>query len=504
MQRMEDSLSNRLAEDIKIGEDNAICISEMRRWCKHVEIQSEAYGLLTEMTGLPINPHSIGCPQVSGTSSSMNLRWIVTDFLNEHCAGCPHHSPNGDTSWGQEIIDGHREESESRERVALEQAARISNLRSELRSKAIGISREAEPDSYAALEYLEKVFSEDEEERKTSLERLRQVAKLGADILPNAATEMILELAGHAEFAEMMLPICQELAVTRPDLSGSLVRTALENIEKVLQVELSAAVLDALGGSVQYPLDEGHVRQLMLSQNHSIFSHGFPYKEPVYAHNTSVLIRSFDANPESVRTIIRHNLQDESERVRFNLGGALALIQAQRPSVVENLLNDLVDSLELQESDFNEAPSGQIARIMKCAFGSSPRSVDEFMASRMKRVRSAVQQEFVRIYESAFDKQERRKSSKISVSADIAIERLLEWIKDEQLALVVRVKALEALKQAARNLPSMMSTHFEHLLGYLAIVSSQELPSTSPSLIIPGQPSRSPLQDEMDTLRWTQ
>ena len=79
------------------------------------------------------------------------------------------------------------------------------------------------------------------------------------------------------------------------------------------------------------------------------------------------------------------------------------------------------------------------------------------------------------------------------------MERLLEWTKDEQLALVVRVKAMEALKQAARNLPSMMATHFEHLLGYLAIVSSQELPSTSPSLIIPGQPSRPPLQDEMDT-----
>ena len=105
MLRNEESGEKQFQRYVELGRDNATCISGMRRWCRHVELEPAASGLYAEVTGLPIGAHSVACPYVNGKTESMNVRWIVSDFLAQHCTGCPHHSPNGDVSWGQQIID---------------------------------------------------------------------------------------------------------------------------------------------------------------------------------------------------------------------------------------------------------------------------------------------------------------------------------------------------------------------------------------------------------------
>ena len=498
MQRMTEGIDKDLAKNLEIGKDNAVCISGIKRWCKHVEVESEASGLYAEMTGLPINPHSIGCPQVSGKSSSMNVRWIVTDFLNEHCSGCPHHAPNGDTSWGQKIIDRHKEDSERKKRVAAEEAARLAAMRDNLRAAARNFSEDAEPAARTIIEHLESIFSEEEVVRTTASERIRQAAKLGADIIPCTVIEMILELATQAEFSGVMLPVLRELAEARPELNGRLAEVALRNIEEDNHIELSAALIEALGDSLNYPLEERYVSKLLLSQDHSTFKYIFPYKEPEYVHNTAVLARSYDAAPESVLNVIRRHLLDEDERVRFGLCGAVELIQRRCPVIADDLLGDLINSMELEETDTNDAPSSQIKRILKSAYWTSPETVDELISSKMKRVRPAVQEELVQVYESVFDKPGSIESSKPSVATEIARDRLLDWMKDEQIPLDVRVEVVDALKRTARNVPSTMLERFDALLGYLAIVSARETPTPPPSIVVPGMPPASSLTRDMD------
>ena len=211
MSRLEESLAADLEKNVQLGKDNSICISQMRLWCKNVEIQRTAGGLYAEMTGLPIAAHSISCSKVPGQQESMNLRWISSEFLTQNCATCPFHSPNGDPSWGQEIIDSHKREIEERRRVSMERDERISKLRSELRSRTREITKQAQPESYRILEYLEDIFSEDDTKSKNAADRLEQSAILGADIIPDAGVELILLLAGSAEYSWLMLPVCMEL-----------------------------------------------------------------------------------------------------------------------------------------------------------------------------------------------------------------------------------------------------------------------------------------------------
>lgn len=499
MRRFEESQESDFERSVKLGEDNAECLSQMRCWCKHVEIERVSEGFYAQITRLPIASHSIGCAQVEGGSQSMNLRWIFSDFLVQHCAACPHHAPNGDTSWGQKIIDSHRDEIQKREQAAKEETDRIARLRSDLRSKSRDISAEAEPESHRILEFIEAVFSEDEAGCNEASKRLKQSAHLGPELFPDAAIDLVLVLAGSDEFSELILPVCAELASRRSDLSSRLNQTALDNIEKGLHPELSTSVLDQLGDAVVYPLGEACIERLLLSQNHCRPIGGWEDGEPDYSHSTAIIVRSFDADPESVQNIIRRELQNESDYVRVQLCGAIKLIQRERPQIAVNLLDDLVRSLDLYEDERlgTETPSGQIIHILQSAFRHSTEIVDQFLAESMGRVRPTVQEDMVRVYRDQFfdrtvswgEQREHRNRADVSEPEKAAIQRLLAWATDDQLEIDIRAHALEALEIACKYATAGVLSHFDSLLGYFAIVSREERPPDAPpKILLPDQP----------------
>ena len=394
-------------------------------------------------------------------------------------------------------------EVEQREQAEKEEADRISKLRSELRSKSRNINTETEPESHRIIEYLEAVFSEDETERNEAPVRLAQSVRVGADLFPEAAINLVLLLAGSNDFSGLMLPVCAELAKRRSDLCSPLSRMALDNIEKGLHPELSASVLDALGKDGTYALSEVHVKQLLLSQSH--FRLLGVNQRSDYPHSTSVVIQGFDAEPDKIQNIVRRELQSERAVVRFGLCGAIKLIQNQRPQFVENLLEDLVRSLELPEDARLDAepPSGQIIRILQSAFRYSPKKVDTFLAESMSRVRPAVQEDIVRVYRDQFfdrtkpweDRRERRNRTEVTESEKVAIQRLLAWIKDGDIHIDIRAEALEALGIACDYSVAGVLSEFDTLFGYFAIVIAKEYPpAPPPKIVLPNQPQSAQLE----------
>lgn len=514
MRRFDESHDNEFAETVKLGEDNAECLRQMQSWCKHVELESTSAGLYAEITGLPIGMYSVACPKVEGKTASMHFRRIFSDFLVKNCAACPHHTPNGDTLWGQEIIDKHREDVYKREPAEKKEADRRSKLRSGLRSKSRDISAETAPESHRILKYLEAIFSEDETGSKEASDRLKQSARIGADLFPDAAVEQILLLAGSNEFSELLLPVCKELASKRPDLETSLSQVSLDNIKKGLHLELSASVLDALGDGVTYPLDEVYITQLLLSQDHDLLGVS---DEPDYSHSTAIIIRSFDADPESVQNIVRRELRNESDYVRVYLCRAIKLIQEVRPQIAINLRDALVQSLELYEDarSGEEQPSKQIIQILQSAFRYSTDMVDHCLVESVTRVRPAVQEDIVDIYRDQFydrtisweERDERRNRTEVSGPEKVAIQRLFAWAKDDKFEIDIRVCVAEALGTACTYASAEMLNHFDSILGYFAIISGQEHPpNPPPRILLPGQPQSNQLEllDEFSrTQKWS-
>lgn len=510
MRRSEESQQGDFQESVKLGKENAECIRQMLSWCKNAEIKRVAGGLYEQMTGLPIGLHGISCQFVEGESQAMDLKWIFSDFLVQHCANCPHHKPNGDTSWGQKVIDDYREQVRKRDQAAKEEAERISTLLADLRLKSKEINAESDPESHRILEFLGSIFSEDETKRREASERLKQSAQLGAELFPDAAIDLVLVLASSNEFSKLILPVCSVLASKRADLSSRLVEMALTNVEKRLNPELSASVLEQLGDAVSYPLGEVYIEGLLLSQIHSYPVGGWMSGKPDYSQSTKVVARSFDADEESVQKIVRRQLQNEDKDVRVQICGALELIQKERPQIVANLLDDLVRSMELYERDqYGESPSQQIAQILQGAFRRSPQPIDEFLAKSMSRVRPAVQEEIVSVYREQFfdrtvsweDRKGWRNRHEVSANERVAIQRLLMWVKNDQLEIDIRADAVEALEMACKYATAGMIDHFDSLFGYYAIICGEKNPPAAPPKIILPSERQDPQLEKMNEFR---
>ena len=441
----------------------------------------------------------MSCPYVTGKTESMNVRWIVSDFLTQHCAGCPHHSPNGDDSWGREIINEHVAQVERTQRLAEETNLRIQQLRADLRNQSASLAEQATTEARSILAYLEAVFSECEEERNNAPERIRQAALLGADALPIEAVRLINTLAGTAEYSESMLPVCEVIAPARPDLAEALVETALLNIETGLHVESSAAVLQSVGGANPYPLNELHVRSLILSQDHHPLAAAFNQEGSNYPHSISVLVRSLDADPESVTSVVRQQLESEFDQYRHSTCGAAALIQQQRPSIALDMLESLIASLNLYYADETSyGPSTKIVPVLRAALRYNPIIVDQALGKAFANARPAVQRDIINVYRRLRGSDDDANQLHPPELADVAIDRLLGWVRNEQLAIDVRKKALESLESAYRQFPSKAIDEFGTLLGYLAVISTQdEPPDRPPFLEIPGQ-TRNQLIDQLD------
>jgi len=111
--------------------------------------------------------------------------------------------------------------------------------------------------------FVEDLFSDDESKQKESAERLVQSARIGADLFPSTAIDILLDQSVSEAFAALCLPVCAELAGRRADLTSRLKDSASSAIETRVCPELAAQVLVQLGDEIQYPLRSALIETLI-------------------------------------------------------------------------------------------------------------------------------------------------------------------------------------------------------------------------------------------------
>ena len=134
----------------------------------------------------------------------------------------------------------------------------------------------------------------------------------------------------------------------------------------------------------------------------------------------------------------------------------------------------------------------------------------------MARVRPAVQEDIVRVYQGQLfdqtiswdERHEYRNRTKVTEQEKVAIKRLLSWARDDRFEIDIRANALEALEFACRDASAEMLNHFDSLLGYFAIISGEERPPAPPSkILLPNQTQTQdtqlePLKELRRTRQW--
>lgn len=503
LKRYEEAEQSRFQIAIEIGLENQKWLDGMTKWCSHFEMTQTTFGMYAQQTQLPIASFRVGCPKVAeGGSEGMHLSWSCSRFLEDHCAGCEFHEPNGDTSWAQNVIDEMIEARKLRESHIAERDAKVERLRNELKSRPAKIKENVDSVATKVVTYLEAFFDVDEAKRKQATERLIEAAKIAADLFPDEAIQLVGELGGMQEFATDLMSVAIILANNREDHDDLFATRATANIESGLEIELSSALLGEVAEKVAMPLSERAIKHLLIRQEHGFFAVHHDRKD--FTNATSVLVRCLDADEEAVRKPILEFLKSSSDIVRFQLCGAIRLIQKDRPKFVLTLLDALLDALTLVESETQDPPSGAIVQILQSAFRHSPELIDCALEKLMSSQRPAVGEDIVNVYRNLLlgeseNRQRVRSREEITEFEKVAFARILEWIKDDSIDLEVRVAALEVLEFACEYASSEALEQFDSLLGYYALICKLAGPPPEPPKIV--LPDEAPEDPQLKQLK---
>lgn len=255
-------------EALELGRQNVECIAGFTGWCKHARAEMVSSGLFAEMTSLPIGSHKVSCQYAVNVAESMNLAWIVPEFILSNCVGCSYHSPNGRTSWAESIIQNAKVQAVERASREQERFARLAELRRQLRAVPTQVLVNAPIEAKRILELVEGLFDDDAGHRGESQRQLVEAARIGPELFSTPIVDLLIDQVLTNDFGPSCLVICAELAGQRLDLSQKFGTIACEAIKRQIAAETAAKVLVALGNKLTFPLDSEVVEHLVVAQSY--------------------------------------------------------------------------------------------------------------------------------------------------------------------------------------------------------------------------------------------
>ena len=517
MSKRDESHQREITEALKIGQENFEYIKNAESWCKHFRIKMVSYGLFAQISGLPIGGHSISCQHAEGCTESMNLSRVIPEFILEYCTTCPYHEPNGNEDWGKTIIENHQKQVEEQEKARKDSQIQLAKVKARLRELSNQAQKNSEIDEKQILVFIEQLFEVEELKRPEIVEILVQSAKIGADLFSPVAIDLLCEQSLSEEYSSSCLPICIELASHRKDLSECFKNIAFKVIEQNLDLELAAGLLVNLGSIVQYPLEAKIIKNIIEYQKYYRYIGISPREIPSYPKINQLLLFSYDALPKSVVKPLHVLLDQGDEYIRVNTCGVIKSLQKERPQIGLDLLSKLFECLDLPlEDSYGDSADSRVVERIIGAFRYSPEFVDNYLLSEMQKKRPAVQELYIRIYSGLIRDRNRKWKDKdecvdevnISSEEQIGIDRCWEFIQDESLEIDVRYTAVDYMNRICLISPQITINYFDSLLGYYALISSQEKsPPPTVKILLPGQeyeeePSLKRLNEDNRQQKW--
>lgn len=509
---------------VRLGEANREIIAKSRAWCSHLSIEMESAGLIAEMTGLPVGSHVVSCRHAAGKTGDMNLPWALPHFVSEACPGCPHHTPNGSTTWGEEVIQlAQRAKTE-----ATEQRTRAETRLKELREQLRGTPRSAKASvgvtETQILEWTEALFSDNDAAAADAGRRLHEAARVAPELFAPVAVNALTDGAAVEPFDSRCLPTLAVLAGRRFDLDERLRAVAEGAIRSERQLEPACLLLAELANRTSETPNPALVAQVIALRDHVRPIGGWPTRHPEhpivdlppdYSSSTRFLVLAFDRAPASVLAPLRQGLADNAKVRRVNVCGVIRTLFRARPQLGFDLLPDIVTSLERDDDIYNESADAAACRLLAELFRHNPVVVDELLATRLLSGSEELQALYIDIYQNVAagrwgdDEADGDTSARDRIAVERAFGRCLELLQSDRLGLDALSGVPEVIESVCEDHPDSAISAFSSLLGTLALLHTREQPpSPAPKLVLPWEPEPDAnllaLEARSRRMRWNQ
>ena len=495
----------------ELGEQNVQHIQYARAWCKHLKVEMVSKGMLADVSGLPIGSHRLSCKHAEGMPESMNLPWILPQFLLNHCDGCPHHDANGDPTWGRTVIQQHHENKTRQAQQLREKKENLRLSRQQIRDALRHAKQSSNADTHQVLAFLEGMFSDTKDERDKSHALLIESARLAPDLFPPAAIDILIQQAPTKDFGASCLSVCAQLANRRTDLAAQLTGAARTALAMRLHQAHAAKVLLSVDVPDNCDLNKADIHSLITFQNYIRPIGGPAPNERLYKPAITLLARAYDHFPQTVQSVFKSLLATHNAATRCNVAAVLQSLQRLKPQLGFNLVKALIDSLDLPDEVHFGSADGRVRSCITESFLLAPAIVDDALAAAIPNKRQAVQEQIVQVYEHVLSQRRRgrQKDERVAdhtAACTIALRRCIAYLHNDSLDITVRHEACEALETACRDHPDYVMPSFDFLIGHFALLCQQpHAPPERPRIVIPGaEDNEDPRVKSLETLKRNQ
>ncbi|MCP4549166.1 MAG: hypothetical protein GY835_22155 [bacterium] len=464
-------------------------------WCSHLRLELTSGGLVAAQTGLPSGMVELSCQHAKQPYGTGRLSWGLPDFLWNECRGCPHHNPNGDTSWGEEVLR-EREEREARAaQLREEEEKKLAATRAVLRDSAERARRASRAEEQRIAELTEQLFSDNPENASESSKLLVRSAKVAGDLFGSSVVEVLLANAKKKEFCKLCFPIIIELTNSRPDLACLSAEVGSIAILEDLDLEAGSAILLATQGPLGKPPPEKTIRALALRRRYTRHP-GEPYTPPAEkddSSSTQILQSTLSSHRDTLLDVVKRKILHEASHVRIGGCELLLRLMQTEPSLVFEFLDPLARSLDLKADSAYGNAAAYVCCVLARAYAQFPEKIGAYLDEELHGTPDKDKLRLQVYRQLLFHVADLRQDGELdAVYQDRLLSPVFRWclriIGDEDCDLKVRFRATEEVVAfACERLTDLVVPYLDALLGTLALVVAQEPPIGPPRIVKPGE-----------------
>ena len=509
------------AHYLALGQRNAEAIELFGRFCGNVRVEiMGGRGMLEAATGLPIAHRAFRCTYASGTVAySMHLDDAAVEFYEQHCRGCIHRVRSG--LLGDNIATLAAARRAARDAQAEREAAETGELqrRQEERTARRTRRRGGEPyQSVAQLERVDRLDAPGGAPDPADVEWLLRTASLGPEVISEAATAELVELAQDRQVPWATRQAAQAVlvpltAVGRvPEMTAaqialaSLAEGAGTQAGKLLVTAGRATRAESITSQVARSAVElaGHTGD-PVARAMSRFSGNAVAADPAplllcAERNLEVVLRVVEqmlASPSRGPTVLVGpdgqplgspgevaDFPGAADRPRSVAAVACLPLIEEMPGAAPRLVEALARSLESPDHDRYDAPPSRMvamtlgqALLRRYADVASP-----YLAAARRISTEARKPLFEAVSSALHSRDESGTPDPLPWLVQLAIDRLQgDWGED------VATEAALALRDQARFHPERLAGHADGLVGVLITEINRPAGSTT-GLVLPSAP----------------
>ncbi len=504
--KSEEAFERQTQEAVELGRKNAEIIGNGHKWCKHFRCEITSYGMLAEMYQLPIGSHRVSCKYTSHCVESMNLPWIIPDFIIKACSQCEARESNGGDFWGNEILRKHEEKQEENRLKNISFKEKLRNIREEKRKIPVDAKLKSKLHERQILSFAEDLFADDNTESSEAFQSLVESAKIGADLFTEPLIDLLISQFDDALYSKQCIDICIQLIPYRKDLHERLVENAKKVILYGRDIEEASSLIVQLPGQKPELNDEELTNLIGNQFRRRIFGDG--ERGPKYVNATKLIALVYDKKPSNVVGVIKKLLLVDSKESRVNICKTIQALQLITPGIGLDLLPIIVDSLELPDDRYEESADGCARKCIEDTFLIYPEEVDSYLKQEFEKRRVAVKDQIISIYNDLArsidysDKYSKRKICNVGKVASIICNRSISLFKSSYIDVKFRLDLCEAFNKSLRSLDkSERNKYFDNILGYYTTISEEDLPPKKTKIWVPGDPiDNSPQLDALEAM----